>query len=87
MKILSDRVIRQHGMEIKTLKRDGAIVWREGDRYCIDIMGPGDALKYRINLSSSHALYLSELVMDDIEKGNFPGAEKDKGGNHGASSI
>lgn len=72
MKILSDRVVRQHGMEIKTLKRDSAMVWRDGDRYCIDLMGPGEVLKYRISLSAEHALYLSEAVMTDIESGSWP---------------
>lgn len=87
MKILSDRIVRQHGMEVRTLKRDGAMVYREGDRYCIDIMGPGEVLKYRINLSSDHALYLAELVMDDIEKGDFPGSTSAEGGDHGSPSL
>ena len=69
MKILKDRVVRQHGMEIKTLKRDESIVWREGDRYCIDVMGPGEVLKYRLNLAPDHALALAEAVMHDIDKG------------------
>lgn len=75
MKILKDRVVRQHGMEIKTLKRDEAIVWRDGDRYCIDLMGAGEVLKYRIVLASDHALYLAELVMSDIDRGEFPGSD------------